>query len=62
MVARKDRMIMWRWINADHIQVEEARAQSASNAEELMKFKQLLDAGAITQEEYDAKKQQLLGL
>ncbi|MBR0429053.1 MAG: SHOCT domain-containing protein [Lachnospiraceae bacterium] len=46
----------------NHIQAEEARAQSASNAEELMKFKQLLDAGAITQEEYDSKKQQLLGL
>lgn len=34
----------------------------ASTADELMKFKQLLDAGAITQEEYEAKKKQLLGL
>lgn len=33
-----------------------------SAADELMKFKQLLDAGAITQEEFDAKKKQLLGL
>lgn len=33
-----------------------------SNADELAKFKQLLDSGAITQEEYDAKKKQLLGL
>ena len=31
-------------------------------AEELKKFKELLDMGAITQEEYDAKKKQLLGL
>lgn len=31
-----------------------------SSADEIMKFKQLLDAGAITQEEYDAKKKQLL--
>lgn len=33
-----------------------------SAADELLKFKQLLDVGAITQDEYDAKKKQLLGL
>lgn len=33
-----------------------------SAADEIMKFKQLLDMGAITQEEFDAKKKQLLGL
>lgn len=33
-----------------------------SAADELLKFKQLLDAGIITQEEFDKKKQQLLGL
>ncbi len=33
-----------------------------SNADELKKYKELLDAGVITQEEYDAKKKQLLGL
>ena len=33
-----------------------------SAPEELMKWKQLLDAGAITQDEYNAKKAQLLGL
>jgi len=33
-----------------------------SNAEELKKYKELLDMGAITQEEFDAKKKQLLGL
>ena len=36
--------------------------QAASPAEELKKFKELLDAGIITQEEFDAKKKQLLGL
>jgi uncharacterized membrane protein len=35
---------------------------SASATDEIMKYKQLLDAGAITQEEYDAKKRQLLGV
>ena len=34
----------------------------ASDADEILKFKQLLDMGAITQEEFDAKKKQLLGL
>ena len=34
----------------------------ASAADELLKMKQLLDAGIISQEEFDAKKKQLLGL
>ena len=33
-----------------------------SPAEELKKFKELLDMGVITQEEFDAKKKALLGL
>ena len=33
-----------------------------SNADELKKFKELFDLGVITQEEFDAKKKQLLGL
>lgn len=36
--------------------------QPASAADEIIKFKNLLDAGVITQEEYEAKKKQLLGL
>lgn len=32
------------------------------SADEIKKFKELLDTGAITQEEFDAKKKQLLGL
>lgn len=35
---------------------------SGSVADEIRKFKELLDMGAITQEEYNAKKAQLLGL
>ena len=35
---------------------------AVSPADELMKYKQLLDAGIITQSEFDAKKRQLLGL
>lgn len=37
-------------------------AATQSNADELKKFKELLDSGVITQEEFDAKKKQLLGL
>ncbi len=33
-----------------------------SNADELIKYKGLLDNGVISQEEFDAKKKQLLGL
>ncbi len=36
--------------------------QQGSAADELKKFKELLDMGVITQEEFDAKKKQLLGL
>jgi len=35
---------------------------AASPADELIKWKSLLDSGGITQDEYDAKKKQLLGL
>lgn len=35
---------------------------TVSSADELRKFKELLDSGVITQEEFDAKKKQLLGL
>ena len=35
---------------------------SSSNADELRKFKELLDDGIITEEEFEMKKKQLLGL
>ncbi|MBR5134279.1 MAG: SHOCT domain-containing protein [Clostridia bacterium] len=36
--------------------------QQVSSADELKKFKELLDLGVITQEEFDAKKKALLGI
>ena len=36
--------------------------QTVSAADELKKYKELLDMGVITQEEFDAKKKQVLGL
>lgn len=47
------------------VQVEKAYATNTptqSNADELRKYKELLDDGVISQEEFDAKKKQLLGL
>ncbi|MBO4920254.1 MAG: SHOCT domain-containing protein [Erysipelotrichaceae bacterium] len=37
------------------------KKETASVADELLKFKQLLDMGAITPEEYEKKKKELLG-
>ncbi len=37
-------------------------ASTTSAADEIKKFKELLDMGIITQEEFDAKKKQLLDL
>lgn len=42
--------------------VETAKIDVMSSADEIIKFKQLFDAGVITQEEFEAKKKQLLGL
>ena len=42
--------------------VEKSVIQQVSNADELKKYKELLDSGVISQEEFDAKKKQLLGL
>ena len=42
--------------------VSQPPIEQVSSADELLKFKNLLDIGAITQAEFDAKKKQLLGL
>ena len=39
-----------------------AAAPKSDEADQLKKYKDLLDSGVITQEEFDAKKKQLLGL
>lgn len=45
-----------------HVVATIEQKETPSSADELLKWKKLLDEGAITQEEYDAKKKQLLGL
>lgn len=47
---------------ASQEKLQAAAPAASSAADELMKFKQLLDMGAITEAEYNAKKVQLLGL
>ena len=53
-------------IIADQCQSEKEmasdRQSNASAADEILKFKQLMDAGVITSEEFENKKKQLLGL
>lgn len=51
MTAKDDRPIVFRKLTPKN-----------SEAEELGKYKELLDGGVITQEEFDQKKKQLLGL
>jgi len=48
--------------DAQATQKEAKPAAEVSSADDLKKFKELLDAGVISQEEFDAKKKQLLGL
>ena len=43
-------------------QVISQRVVESSNAERLIKLKELLDRGIITQEEFDAKKKEILNL
>ena len=47
---------------ASQEKLQAAASAASSDADELLKFKQLLDMGAITEAEYNAKKVQLLGL
>lgn len=53
LVDRQDKLASMANINQELAQ---------SDADEIKKFKELLDSGIITQEEFEAKKKQLLGL
>ena len=48
--------------NAQPTQNGSAPVANGSEAEQLKRLKDLLDAGVLTQEEFDAKKKQVLGL
>ena len=44
------------------VENEKGKQTSSTNIEELRQLKQLLDDGIITQEDFDKKKSQMLGL
>lgn len=46
----------------EQAKVQSLRHTENSNVDELLKYKHLLDVGAITPDEYEQKKKQLLGL
>lgn len=48
--------------NTEVVSAPVIQAQSGNSVSELKELKDLLDAGVITQEEFDAKKKQVLGL
>jgi len=48
--------------NVNNTTVNKNNSVNVGMADELKKYKELLDCGAITEEEYNAKKKQLLGL
>ena len=43
-------------------QASKTTSNEASSADDLKKYKDLLDTGVISQEEFDAKKKQILGV
>ncbi|MBZ9691305.1 SHOCT domain-containing protein [Clostridium sp. M14] len=46
----------------NNVKQQEASYKTLDSATEIKKFKQLLDEGIITSEEFNAKKKQLLGV
>lgn len=54
--------LMWALIKPEPPQVKVVSENKSSDADELMKYKALLDQGVITQQEFDEKKRQILGL
>lgn len=47
-------------INGQTLAIQNSVAHNFSNADEIKRFKELLDSGVITSEEFEAKKQVLL--
>lgn len=57
----QDAVINSNIINTSDNGIKEREA-SAENFDHIIKYKELLDAGVITQDEFEAKKKELLGL
>ncbi len=64
-----DNGVFLKWANKHGVKVEAAKLPETSadetdtsSADEIRKYKELLDDGIITEEEFEAKKKQLLGI
>lgn len=60
--AEISKLLNTRQTNRKQTNQEKIQVNNSNTTEELKKYKELLDSGIITQEEFDAKKKQLLGL
>ena len=58
----KDDVLEAEFFDDDNTVVAPTIKYESTSADEIMKFKVLLDSGAITENEYETKKKQLLGL
>ena len=56
------KLLLERQKNKQSVPTVQQHEAATGNADELKKYKDLLDSGVLTQEEFDAKKKQLLGL
>ena len=61
-IASKIRELLIERQNKNIVSTTSKLEDHKSDAEEIKKYKELLDSGIISQEEFDAKKKQLLGL
>lgn len=57
-----DNRVLFTALQKEHIEKKPTPAPNLSIPDELKKYKELLDCQAITQEEYDKKKSELLNL
>ena len=48
--------------SATHNQTKDISVEKASNKEKLQELKEMLDEGLITEEDYEQKKKQIIGL
>ncbi len=60
--AVREEILQLLMLRQDEKKVESTSIIASSTVDELKKYKELLDSGIITQEEFDIKKKQILGL
>ena len=61
-VILKEKLSIKKLFSKNSKKVSAPMSETVDVKEELKKYKEMLDEGLITQEDYDAKKKELLGL